>query len=179
MEDSGISFDNIVEGMERDPRQLFHAIMIENYGRDVSDDMFNHFYPNIKIKDSSSPMLNIPGTVSEVNVQAEFYRQCKEAGLNIYLQYRYDGCIFDAIIYSDGEIKFIVEIKSSGPSRIPGNGKSRISATVARQIKRYASYDIPVLLIASLEFIPEATNYMIKQLRELKEENWPGWFDNI
>ncbi len=92
----------------------------------------------------------LPPRLSEANIQAEFYRQCKDIGLDVYLEYKHEGSRFD-------EIKFIIEIKSYKTQRAPKRN--------TKQIKRYESYKVPVLMITRMEMIPVAIDYIISNIK--------------
>jgi hypothetical protein len=88
---------------------------------------------------------------SEANLQAEFYKQATNRGLNIFLEYcsRWNetpGARFDAVIHAAGKIRALCEIKKS-----PNPAKRRRTWPQSRQAKSYLSWDIPVFLI----LIPE------------------------
>lgn len=87
-----------------------------------------------------------PAKITEANIQAEFYHQCKLNGINCYLEFTHGKCRFDAIIYNnEGVVRFIVEFKSYKTNRpeIIDTG----------QIKRYSSYNIPVIMITRMQHI--------------------------
>ena len=46
----------------------------------------------------------LPKRISEANIQAEFYKQCKENNINVYLEYKHEKCRFDAVIHNENEI---------------------------------------------------------------------------
>lgn len=94
-----------------------------------------------------------PKKTSEANIQAEFYKQCVEAGLQCFLEYKQRGqagqrgCRFDAVIHKEGQIIAIIEVKN--PMR-----PSKYDWSKTNQYKRYHSYGIPVFLIKGMADIP-------------------------
>ena len=89
-----------------------------------------------------------PARLPEANIQAEFYRQCKYNGINICLEYKHYKSRFDAIVYNDNKkIIFIIEIKSYKTNKSP--------KTKTKQMKKYESYGVPVILITRLEQIED------------------------
>jgi len=111
--------------------------------------------------------------IPEANIQAEFYKQCKDAGINIILEYatkyydpsfygqksgRRKKCRFDCLIYDDDRNAIcIVEIKS----RLYGSSPKMLKT---KQIKRYESFGIPVLLIANMNEVAVGVNKVKKLL---------------
>ena len=96
--------------------------------------------------------------IPEANIQAEFYRQCKNNGINVCLEYRFSGCRFDAVVYDQNKfIHFIVEVKSyTDPNKKPNWN--------TKQIKKYKQFRTPVLLIVRMEGIKEAIEHIKKEM---------------
>jgi len=94
-------------------------------------------------------------TIPSVNIQAEFYRQCISNGISVYLEYKHDNCRFDAVVYEHDEIKFIVEFKSYAKKMKPKLN--------TRQIKKYESYGIPVILVTRMEDVCLAINQILNK----------------
>lgn len=94
----------------------------------------------------------LPSRLSEANIQAEFYRQCKDAGINIYLEYKYQNCIFDAVIYNNDEIEHIIEFKSYKTTKKP-----KINT---KQLKKYSSFGIHIILITRMESISFVVDFL-------------------
>ncbi len=95
----------------------------------------------------------LPKRISEANIQAEFYRQCKTNNINVYLEYKHEECRFDAVIYEYDKIVLIVEIKSYKRKRKPNYG--------TKQMQKYEKYNIPVLLIGRMEEINKTIQYIL------------------
>jgi hypothetical protein len=81
--------------------------------------------------------------ISEANIQAELYHQCKLRGIKIYLEYRHEGCVFDAVIVRDFEIVAIVECKSYNSSDVPN--------LTTKQYARYSSFGVPLFYIVNFK----------------------------
>lgn len=91
-------------------------------------------------------IFKIPTRISEANIQAEFYHQCKLATVKCYLEYTLDNCRFDAIIYNESnEIVFIVEFKSYKTF------KPEITST--KQIEKYKKHGIQIIMISRIEHV--------------------------
>ncbi|MCK4500327.1 hypothetical protein KAU11_07510 [Candidatus Babeliales bacterium] len=95
----------------------------------------------------------LPKRLSEATIQAEFYSQAKEAGLNIYLEYKHENNRFDAVIYKDGIITHIIEFKSYKTNKA---GKVN-----TKQINRYKAYGVPVILITRLDQIRGVISFLL------------------
>jgi hypothetical protein len=90
--------------------------------------------------------LIIKSRITEANIQAEFYHSCKMNGINCYLEYKIDGCRFDAVIYDNtNEILAIVEIKSYITDKEPRRN--------TKQIKKYSLHSLPIFMISRLDQI--------------------------
>jgi hypothetical protein len=97
-----------------------------------------------------------PRRLSETNIQAEIYRQCKANGIECFLEYRsywngIRGCRFDAVIVKDGMITTIIEVKSVRPHRLE---QRRESWKVSKQHKRYSQFGLPVYLVRCMDDVP-------------------------
>jgi ubiquinone/menaquinone biosynthesis C-methylase UbiE len=100
----------------------------------------------------------IPRKVSEANVQAEFYRVCKEAGITCFLEYLSSwngtpGCRFDCVIVQNGLIKAIIEVKSRKRVKEP------------KKMKKYRIFGVPVLLVEGYESIAPTMRTLGKILK--------------
>lgn len=108
-------------------------------------------------------MFFTPGRFKEANVQAEFYHQCVNNGINCYLEYRsawngLSGCRFDAVIHNHVEILAIVECKSIANSyRRKLRKQNWLSSS---QYKKYSKFGVPIYLITCVEEIPEVINIL-------------------
>jgi len=96
-----------------------------------------------------------PRRISSANVQAEFYRQCMNAGIKCHLEYRVDNCRFDAVIVHNDEIVFIIEAKNYKPN--PQRPRA------VKQLEKYSQYGIPVILLKDFSSIEPA----ILKIREV------------
>lgn len=95
--------------------------------------------------------------IHESNIQAEFYHRCKLRGLNVYLEYRYERCRFDAVMINDNnDIYAIIEFKSR---KRPIKGEYK-----TKQMEKYSKYNIPILLCVNLENIDKTINDCITLL---------------
>ena len=99
----------------------------------------------------------LPKRISEANIQAEFYSQCKSNNINVYHEYKYEECRFDAVIYEHDKIILIVEFKSYKRKRKPNYE--------TKQIQKYKKYNIPILIVGRMEDVKRTVNY-IKFCRE-------------
>ena len=84
-----------------------------------------------------------PSRIAEANIQAELYKQAKEAGLNNNHENKFQGSIFDVIIYDDDQIQCIIEVKSYKTSREP--------KLDTKQMKKYASFNVPLLIVTRMD----------------------------
>jgi hypothetical protein len=93
--------------------------------------------------------LEIKGRISEANIQAEFYRRCKDNNLHCYLEYKHEKSRFDAVMYyrETLEIYAIIEVKSYAEKKAPNLD--------TKQLKKYNQYNIPVYVIGRMEAIDE------------------------
>jgi len=94
--------------------------------------------------------------ISESNIQAEFYKQCKDAGLSVYLEYKVSTSRFDAVVYNEvtNRILYIVEIKSYKDSK-------RIPNIYTKQLTKYSKFNTPILLIGRKEKVKDAIKYIL------------------
>jgi hypothetical protein len=85
--------------------------------------------------------------VNSAVIQAEFYARCKEENIICYLEYKERNSRFDALIFDRDLNKIaIVEFKSYA-------SKEKKGIKNTKQIKKYLSYNLPVLLIVRHEEI--------------------------
>jgi len=94
-------------------------------------------------------------TIPSANIQAEFYRQCLDNGISVYLEYKYENCKFDAVVYENDDVRFIVEFKSYATKRTPKRN--------TKQMKKYGSYGIPVILVTRMEDVCLAINQILNK----------------
>lgn len=87
-----------------------------------------------------------PPKATESDVQAEFYRRCRNAGLEIHLEYRVSGCRFDAVIVRGDHIVAIIECKP----RVERRQKQAIIREESQRT-RYGSFGVPVIWVRGLE----------------------------
>ena len=88
-----------------------------------------------------------PKRLPEANILAEFYCQCKAAGLNCFLEHTYRGSRFDAVIIKDDFIVAIVEVKSYSNTRPPN--------TETKQFEKYRRFGVPLFWITRLSQVSE------------------------
>jgi hypothetical protein len=99
--------------------------------------------------------------INHATIQAEFYSRCKEENIICYLEYKERNSRFDALIFDRDLNKIaIVEFKSY-------KSKEKKGITNTKQLKKYLSYNLPVLLVVRFEEI-ETT---IKNIERLLNEN--------
>lgn len=102
--------------------------------------------------------------VSSAVIQAEFYSRCKEENIICYLEYKEKNSRFDALIFDKDLNKIaIVEFKSYS-----NREKKGIKNT--KQIKKYLSYNLPVLLVVRYEEI-ELNITKLKLFLKAKKSN--------
>jgi len=100
--------------------------------------------------------------VSEANIQAECYHQLKLRGIDSYLEFKHDHCIFDMIIYDKkNDIIAIVEFKSRKEVN-----KDKVYMT--KQIFRYSQYGVPVLFCNHLSQVADTVDTIQKLLNTRK-----------
>lgn len=105
-----------------------------------------------------------PKKYAEANVQGEFYHQCKMLGLRFCLEYRYENCIFDAVMINDNDdIYAIVEFKREKNYAYTGRYKGKLT----KQLTKYSRYGIPVLVCVGYAGL-SAT---LDKILELKKAN--------
>lgn len=94
--------------------------------------------------------------ISEANIQAEFYKQCKDSGLSVYLEYKLGKSRFDAVIYNEttNRILYIIEIKSY-------KDINRVPNIHSKQLFKYSQYDVPIILIGRKEKVKDAIKYIL------------------
>lgn len=98
--------------------------------------------------------------IAEVNIQAECYHQLKLIGIECYLGYKYEHCIFDMVIPdSDSNVMAIVEFKSRKEAN-----KDKVYMT--KQLFKYAQYGIPVLYCNHLSQVPDTVSTIIKLIKD-------------
>lgn len=87
--------------------------------------------------------------ISEANIQAEFYHQCRTLSIPCYLEYKQDTSRFDAVIYDPITLKIliIIEIKNSKKSKVNEETK---------QFNKYKKFNIPIMVIRNSNDIKEA-----------------------
>lgn len=88
--------------------------------------------------------------ISEANIQAEIYHQCKLNSINCYLEYKVPGnkprSRLDIVILdNDDNITLIIEVKSYIVDKLPNLN--------TRQIRKYLKYGIPIVVIGRMENI--------------------------
>lgn len=111
-----------------------------------------------------TPEFKEPRKIPEANIQAECYRQLTNKGIKCYLEYAIQGnrkagvrgARFDMIILKENTIVAIVEFKSRFIENADINRPSK-------QLKRYESYGLPVILCCHMTKIPET----IRKIEEL------------
>lgn len=85
--------------------------------------------------------------LSEANIQAEIYHQCKMYHIKCYLEYKHEHSRFDVVIVWKDEIVCIIECKSYKTDK---SGK-----TNTKQHAKYSQYSLPVFLVTRLEQVPQ------------------------
>lgn len=98
----------------------------------------------------------------ESNVQAEFYRQCKDNNINVCLEYKYNNCRFDAIVYDRYNfVWFVIEVKNY---KNPKLGRKRFKYT--KQFKKYSSFHTELLLITCMDDIKITVEYIKNKMNQ-------------
>lgn len=87
---------------------------------------------------------------AEANIQAEFYKLCRDSKIQILLEVKYEDCRFDAVVFLEDVPVAIVEVKNfSYATSMRGLNKT------GRQFKKYSRYGMPVIaLLNSKQIIP-------------------------
>lgn len=97
------------------------------------------------------------GKVPEANIQAEFYRLCRQNDVKILLEVKYQNCRFDAVVFNNDKPFAIVEIKNYG-KKCTERGLKR----TGRQWLKYSSYGIPVIeVLNSRQIVPKFNELLI------------------
>ena len=90
-------------------------------------------------------MLFNPHRISHTQLQAEFYRQCYNKGINIFCEYYYDDCRFDAVVYHKNQVLILIEIKNYKKKRAPN--------LTTKQYAKYSRYNLPLYYIVNIDDI--------------------------
>jgi DNA-binding MurR/RpiR family transcriptional regulator len=101
----------------------------------------------MNIREELSMKFENPERITEANIQAEFYHQCRLKGVECYLEYKHEQSRFDAIIIKNNDVVLIVEFKSYKTDK---KGKTK-----TKQLDKYRQYGIPVLLITRMNQIEQ------------------------
>mgnify|MGYP003437501825 CR=1 FL=1 len=80
------------------------------------------------------------GKVPEANIQAEFYRLCRQNGIPVLLEVTYDHCRFDILVFRNDRPFAIVEVKNFGTK-----GSMRGLKKTGRQYTKYKKFGIPII----------------------------------
>lgn len=100
------------------------------------------------------------GKITEANIQAECYSRLRNRGIKCYLDYYYEKCRFDMVVYIEGrlysEIILIVEFKSKSLGHVMKETK---------QYLKYAKFGIPVVYCSHWDEI----GYTIKTIKSAVE----------
>ena len=97
------------------------------------------------------------GKVAEANIQAEFYRLCRQNDVKILLEVKYHDCRFDAVIFYEDKPFAIIEVKNYG-KRCSIRGLKR----TGRQWLKYSRYEIPVIeVLNSRQIVPKFNELLI------------------
>lgn len=111
-----------------------------------------------------------PKTPHEANLTAEVYRRLKNVGVEVYISYRIKGSEFDLVVFRDGHIKAIYEMKTSRDHyRKKGS-----------QFRRYLGNLAPLFIVVGFEGITEAVDCGVKawhgenmeMFKLIHGENW-------
>ena len=101
--------------------------------------------------------------ISSANVQAEFYHMCRNADINIRLEYRADHCRFDLVVYNDNyDILAIIEAKNKSTKNAQINKSGR-------QYKKYNSFGVPVVYLMNFADLEKKFNFVKKLFYENKK----------
>lgn len=98
----------------------------------------------------------------KANIQAEFYKQCKDNNINVCLEYKYNNCRFDAIVYDKYNfVWFIVEIKNYKHPK-----KGRITFKYTKQYKKYSSFHTELILITCMKEVKKYVKYIKNKMNK-------------
>ncbi|MBA7682254.1 hypothetical protein ES703_90603 [subsurface metagenome] len=88
---------------------------------------------------------------------------CRDANVNICLEYKHNDCRFDAVIYDkNNEILAIIEFKNRW-----GKYANYVN-TDTKQHKKYISYGIPVIYVLNFSDVGEKFNVVMDLLKEVE-----------
>ena len=108
---------------------------------------------------------------NEVEVQAEFYRRCRNAGIECHLQYRVKGARFDCIIVRGDTIVAVVEVK--GGQRVkPSAAGTKTERNERYQDARYRAFSVPVVWVRGFDGIERG---FAEVQRIIKARAGGGW----
>ena len=99
--------------------------------------------------------------VPEANIQAEFYKLCRDAKIQVLLEITYKNCRFDAIVFRENKPFAIIEVKNYCLRR------SRKGLNLnGRQMKKYKEFGLPIVGILNSKQIVPAFEKIVELLNK-------------
>ena len=95
--------------------------------------------------------------ITEANIQAEFYHQCRLLKIPCYLEFKFGNSRFDAVIYRPKtyEILIIIEVKNYIKPKKEYN---------TLQFYKYKKYNLPIIVINNVDSIKESILQVLRIL---------------
>ena len=101
----------------------------------------------LKIDNKSIEISNIK--LTEAQIGAEFYHQCKLLNIGVYMEHVHENCRFDAVLIKNNKIILIVEFKNRSL------GKELWINKEGRQFRKYSKYGVDIMYITNFSQIKE------------------------
>lgn len=73
---------------------------------------------------------------------------CKLLGIPCYLEYKYDNCRFDAVIFDDSSLEILILVEFKSKIKNSKNLKTK-------QLEKYRDHGLPVVLISKSDQLEE------------------------
>lgn len=114
-----------------------------------------------------------PTMPTEGQIQAEFYRKCRNNGIEIHLEYYDQGCRFDGVVVRGESVVAIIECK-----RQPKNKPRKPSTHEDSQRRRYGSFGVPLVWVRGLDDIERAYAEVRAIIAARSGGGWRNTFSN-
>ena len=87
--------------------------------------------------------------IPHILIQAELYRQLKKNGIDVELEYEYEHCKFDLIVFEEKIPRFVIEVKRYKFRKL------------TLQIQKYSQYDTEIIFVEGWNDITNCVNYIL------------------